>query len=197
MSYSVEASQDSCYPGTNVLINKLGLHDQAALDQAERIVVTLHAAQLEAETCTAPLTFDFYRSLHRQLFQELYDWAGELRTINISKNGTAFYPAEELSRLGEAKFAFLISEREFQGLSRELFAERISDFYNDINLLHPFREGNGRTQRLFFSILIRRAGYKIDFAGCDMDALMMATIYAAQGVQTYLTQFFNHAIRES
>lgn len=62
-------------------------------------------------------------------------------------------------------------------------------------MLHPFREGNGRTERLFFSLLIRRCGYRIDFAECDMDVLMMATIYAAQGVPTYLTSFFREAIR--
>ena len=64
-------------------------------------------------------------------------------------------------------------------------------------MLHPFREGNGRTERLFFMLLIRRCGYRIDFAECDMDALMIATIYAAQGVPNYLTSFFQEAIRET
>ena len=64
-------------------------------------------------------------------------------------------------------------------------------------MLHPFREGNGRTERLFFTLLIRRCGYRIDFAECDMDALVMATIYASQGVPTYLASFFKKAIREA
>ena len=96
MAYSIGSSQDDCYPGTPVLINKLDLRDQAALDQAERISVTLRAAELELRTFTEPFTFDFYRMLHRELFQDLYPWAGELRTIDLSKKGTRFYPAAEL-----------------------------------------------------------------------------------------------------
>lgn len=195
MSYSIDSTQDGCYPGTTVLINKLDLRDQAALDQAERICVTLHAAELETKMYTEHLTFDFYCSLHRALFQDLYEWAGELRTINLSKKGTRFYPADELRRFGEAKFQYLASEHEFQGLPKDELAESIADFYHEINMLHPFREGNGRTQRLFFTLLIRRCGYNIDFADCDTDELMMATIYAAQGVQTYLTRFFRNAIK--
>lgn len=59
-----------------------------------------------------------------------------------------------------------------------------------MNMLHPFREGNGRTQRLFFTLLFRRLGYQIDFASCDADVLMSATIYASQGVISYLRDFF-------
>ena len=194
MSYSIESTQDGCYPGTTVLINKLDLRDQVALGQAERISVTLHAAELEAKTYAEPFTFSFYCSLHRALFQDLYDWAGELRTINLSKKGTSFYPADKLLQYGEAKFQYLASEHEFQGLPKDELTDRIADFYHEINMLHPFREGNGRTQRLFFTLLIRRCGYNIDFASCDTDDLMMATIYAAQGIQTYLIEFFQNAI---
>ena len=72
MAYSIVSSKDDCYPGTTVLINKLDLRDQAALDQAERISVTLRAAELGLRTCTEPFTFDFYRRLHRELFRDLY-----------------------------------------------------------------------------------------------------------------------------
>ena len=61
-------------------------------------------------------------------------------------------------------------------------------------MLHPFREGNGRTQRLFFTLLIQRAGYSIHFADCDTDLLMYATILAAQGVHDYLRHFFEVSI---
>ena len=192
MAYSIGSSQDGCYPGTTVLINKLGLRDQAALDQAERISVTLRAAELESNSCTEPFTFEFYCDLHRALFRDLYDWAGELRTIDLSKKGTA-----ELLRLGQAKFRYLEDAAEFRGLEKNELAVRAADFYHELNMLHPFREGNGRTERLFFALLIRRCGYRISFAECDLDALLTATIYAAQGVQTYLTDFFREAIREN
>lgn len=67
MAYSITTSNDSCYPGTTVLINKLGVKDQRSLDEAERIAVTVHAAKLEAEPPVGAFTFDYYRKLHRQL----------------------------------------------------------------------------------------------------------------------------------
>ena len=79
-------------------------------------------------------------------------------------------------------------------MKRERFVKELADLYHRINMLHPFREGNGRTQRLFFTLLIRRAGYEIDFAATDTDALMIATVYAAQGVMDYLYGYFDRVI---
>lgn len=195
MAYSIDASKDNCYSGTSVLINKLGLKTQDALDEAERVAVTLHSVELEQSEPSQPFTFAFYCSLHKTLFGDLYNWAGELRTVNLFKKGTAFYPAETLQELGAAKFQYLAKEKEFQGLTHKAFVNKIAEFYHELNMLHPFREGNGRAQRLFFILLIRRGGYQINFADCDMDALMSATIYAAQGVMDYLIDFFDAAIQ--
>ena len=190
MAYSVNSSNSGCYPGTTVLINKLGLKSQAALDNVESVAVALRSAEIESDPPDTPFTFDFYCGLHKRLFGDLYDWAGELRTIDFSKKGTSFYPAGDLHKLGNAKFTRLKNMNEFQGLERAELIDEITDFYHELNMLHPFREGNGRTQRLFFSLLLHRLGYDISFAACDTDELMMATIYASQGVQTYLRAFF-------
>ena len=195
MTYSVTSSIDGCYPGTTVLINKLGLKNQEALDNVESVAVTLHSAEIESEPFDAPFTFDFYCGLHKRLFGDLYDWAGELRTIDFSKKGTPFYPASDLRELGNAKFARLKDMNDFQGLNRSELVDEITDFYHELNMLHPFREGNGRTQRLFFTLLLRRLGYSISFAECDTDELMMATICAAQGIKTYLRSFFETLIK--
>lgn len=195
MAYSINSTDDSCYPGTRVLINKLGLRNQKLLSDAETVVVPLIAAQIESEKYDAPFTFDYYCSLHKRLFGDIYDWAGKTRTINLSKKGTTFYSADTLEKYGDLKFQYLQSENEFQGLEHVDFAAAIAEFYHDINLLHPFREGNGRVQRLFFTLLIRRAGYDINFADCDTNELMIATIYAAQGVLDFLVRFFQREIK--
>ncbi|MCD7733971.1 MAG: Fic family protein [Clostridiales bacterium] len=195
MAYSITASEDSCYLGTTVLSNKLGLKSQEALDQAEKVAVTLRSVEVEQSPPPQPFTFDFYCGLHRTLFQDLYDWAGTLRTVNLSKKGTSFAPAVTLAQSGEAKFQRLQSMSEFRTLPRQQFVREVAEFYHDLNLLHPFREGNGRTQRLFFTLLIRRAGYDIRFADCDMDEFMIATIHAAHGVMDYLYDFFDTEIK--
>ena len=75
-------------------------------------------------------------------------------------------------------------------MSKKDFVYQIAEFYSDLNILHPFREGNGRTQRLYFTLLIRRAGYELNLLQCDTQQLMLATIQAAHGVLDYLIDFF-------
>lgn len=194
MAYSITSSDDECYPGTTVLINKLGLQNQEALDAAETVAVALHSAEIESDLLDIPLTFDFYCELHQRLFGDLYEWAGKLRMIDFSKQGTVFYPASCLQELGEAKFSRLSRMNGFMGLAFPQLLDELTDFYHELNMLHPFREGNGRTQRLFFTLLLRRIGYSISFAECDTDSLMVATIYAAQGVTSYLRTFFEQLL---
>lgn len=196
MPYSIDPTEKDCYPGTAVLINKLGLRSQEALDEAEKVAVPLRSMELEQETICEPFTFSFYCGLHQRLFGDIYPWAGQVRAVDLSKKGTSFCPASRVKELGEAKFQRLQEMDELRGLPKEAFLREVTDLYHELNMLHPFREGNGRTQRLFFTLLIRRAGYDISFADCDTDQLMIATILAAQGVMDHLENFFRTAVIE-
>ena len=197
MSYSITDLSADCYPETTVLVNKLGIRSQEALDDLERVVTGIHTVEIVTEQSEEPLSFAFYRNLHKRLFGDLYEWAGELRKVDMSKQGTSFCRAENLEEIGNAIFQWLRKHKELRGMKRERFVKELADLYHRINMLHPFREGNGRTQRLFFTLLIRRAGYEIDFASTDTDALMIATVYAAQGVMDYLYGYFDRAIVSS
>lgn len=194
MSYSITDLSADCYPETTVLVNKLGIRSQEALDDLERVVTGIHTVEIVKEQSEEPLSFAFYRNLHKRLFGDLYEWAGELRKVDMSKQGTSFCRAENLEEIGNAIFQWLRKHKELRGMKRERFVKELADLYHRINMLHPFREGNGRTQRLFFTLLIRRAGYEIDFAATDTDALMIATVYAAQGVMDYLYGYFDRVI---
>ena len=196
MPYSIDPTEKDYYPGTAVLINKLGLRSQEALDEAEKVAVPLRSMELEQETICEPFTFSFYCGLHQRLFGDIYPWAGQVRAVDLSKKGTSFCPASRVKELGEAKFQRLQEMDELRGLPKEAFLREVTDLYHELNMLHPFREGNGRTQRLFFTLLIRRAGYDISFADCDTDQLMIATILAAQGVMDHLENFFRTAVIE-
>ena len=194
MSYSITDLSADCYPETTVLVNKLGIRSQDALDDLERVVTGIHTVEIVKEQSEEPLSFAFYRNLHKRLFGDLYEWAGELRKVDMSKQGTSFCRVENLEEIGNAIFQWLRKHKELRGMKRERFVKELADLYHRINMLHPFREGNGRTQRLFFTLLIRRAGYEIDFAATDTDALMIATVYAAQGVMDYLYGYFDRVI---
>ncbi len=193
--YSVQGTPKYCYPGTTVLKNRLGITDQAELDRVERQIVLLKSAAAEREMPFVNVDFSYYLDLHRMLFSELYDWAGCLRDMDISKKGTAFYPARELETLGERLFRRLAGERFLCGLKRQEFAVRLAELYHDLNMFHPFREGNGRTERLFLTLLVRNAGYSISFADCDRDLLMFSAIRAAQGDRSLLEETMRCLIR--
>jgi cell filamentation protein len=143
-------------------------------------------------------TFDFthYKTIHAFLFGDLYDWAGQVRTINLTKRGTVFCPAEEIETRAVLIFGRLKEMDFFRGLSREEFVEEFIDFYYATNELHPFREGNGRTQRVFLAQLARKAGYDLNFAEIDGDLLMIATIQAAGGVRDLLKSVLSEGLVE-
>ena len=196
MGYGIEATTADCYPGTSCLINKLGIQDETKLAETEAAVVLGKASFLDQQPVTGEFDFTHYRSIHHFLFCDLYDWAGQIRTINISKKGTVFVSAAEIQACADACFTRL-AVFTGEGRSHQEIIEEIADFYSTINMLHPFREGNGRTQRLFFTQWIRHLGYEFDLSNADLDEFMIATIYAAQGVMDPLIKFFDETIQEA
>ena len=195
MGYKIEASGDNCYPNTTCLVNKFGIKDEKKLIEIEAEITFAKAAVLESKPPKLPLDFEYYKSVHRFLFEDLYNFAGELRKVDISKKGTPFCPASELENLCKTCFNRLKEENYFSGLPKDKFTEEIVDFYQTTNYLHPFREGNGRTQRIFISKLIKLNGYEFNFSSINGDLLMIATIKASNGITDDLYQLFKENIK--
>ena len=193
--YSIEGCQDSCYPDTTVLVNKLNIKEQELLNEAEAILVTSCSVKAEKELAFADVDFGFYKRLHKLIFGDLYDWAGTVRTINISKKGTVFCDHSELEHLGRLKFERLKAQDYLRGMEYGEFVSEVTELYHELNMLHPFREGNGRTLRLFITLLVRNADRDIDFSACDGDLLSIATIRAAQGDTSMLREVFAQIIK--
>ena len=195
MGYSLNASADNCYEGTTCLINKLDIRDEKLLAETEADITFMKSVMLDNNPIEGCFDFEHYKAIHRFLFSDIYDWAGEVRTVNISKKVTAFAEADSIERIATACFK-RITSGDLEDLPHNEFAAEIADLYDTINRLHPFREGNGRTQRIFFTDLIREYGYDIQFTEDNIDFLMIATIQTAQGVLDYLIQFFTDEIVE-
>lgn len=196
MSYSIEPSNADCYEGTTCLINKLDIHDEEQLSQMEGGITLAKASILEDNPISETFDFEHYKAIHKFLFEDIYDWAGKIRTVNLSKKGTHFVNADEIESTAEKCFARLKSENYFQNQDFDEFVDNIVDFYCVTNMLHPFREGNGRTQRVFITQLIHFNGYDFNFGDIDNDDLMIATIQAANGVTNFLKQLFEESISE-
>ena len=190
MPYSIDPLTADCYEGTLCLINKLNIHDDSRLAEIEASITFAKGSELERHPFPGNFDFEHYKAIHRFLFEDLYEWAGQVRTVDLSKKGTSFTKASEIEKNAAFCFDRLRSMKFFTDLSFDRFVDEITDFYCTTNLLHPFREGNGRTQRAFITQLIRNAGYDIDFSEMQPDELMIATIFAAQGVTDQLRELF-------
>lgn len=194
MSYKLSVTNADCYKGTTTLINKLGIRDETQLQKNETLITTYIAAELIQQPLKPDFGFCDYRELHRQLFDTLYDWAGEPRKIGLSKTTTTFAAPENITDLGERIFLRLNKLNYFKGLPRQDFIVQTADLYHTLNMLHPFREGNGRTERVFLVQLVRNAGYDIDYSILNSDILMIGSIQAASGVMDTLVKFFEDNI---
>lgn len=194
MGYSIDPISANCYPDTTILINKFDIRDEEKLNEIEGVISSARYAEWLSMPRATTFDFDHYKAIHRFLFSDLYEWAGEVRTVNISKKGTQFTPAEKIEEQAKLIFERLRACNYFKGLPHDEFVAEIVDFYCLSNALHPFREGNGRAQRVFLTQLIRNAGYEINFADMDTELLMIATIQSSQGVTDLLNQIFTENI---
>ncbi|MBE6812647.1 MAG: cell filamentation protein Fic [Ruminococcaceae bacterium] len=190
MSYSIDAITADCYEGTTCLINKFNITDEEKLANVEAAITMAKAAALEKNPINGNFTFEHFCFIHRFLFEDLYEWAGKLREVEMSKKGTKFARSQDLASLCYACFERLQENNCFCGLKYSDFVENIVDFYCTLNLIHPFREGNGRTVRIFIAQLVRHCGYEINFSEINPDELMIATIHASNGIQQYLIDLF-------
>lgn len=195
MGYSLDTISDNCYPGTTVLINKFDIRNEAKLNEVETVLVSARSAEWLEHPKADSFDFAHYKAIHRFLFSDLYDWAGQIRTVDISKKGTRFCPAANIEQQADLIFRHLKERNSFNSLPRKDFLDEIVDFYCATNDLHPFREGNGRTQRIFLSQLICHAGYDLNWSEVDGDLLMIATIQSAQGVTDLLQRIFEDIIK--
>lgn len=195
MSYSLDPLQDDCYEGTNVLINKFDIRDGEKLDIIERDITSALIAKAYIEIPFENVDFDFYKNLHYYVFSDIYEWAGNIRNVDMSKKGTRFCSPERIETSGRDIFEYLSKISYLVNLTDEEFITEFTELYCRLNYLHPFREGNGRIQRLFLSILLKNIGKSIDFSKIDADLLMIATIKAVSGdifiLQDIFKQFIN------
>ena len=171
--YDYEYDNTCCYPSSNVLINELNIKDADGLHEAERSITALRILELKQAHPAGKLDFNYYKKLHLYIFQDIYSWAGKTRTVNISK-GTQFCLFQYLDEQADDLFRKLEKEN-FLIDTTENIADRLAFYLSELNAIHPFREGNGRTQRMFIEILADRAGYEVDFSDVTADEMIEAS----------------------
>lgn len=185
-------ADDYCYPGTTVLKNKLNLKDA---DELAAYEAEVSDARADEEIPTGKLDFKHFRAVHRHLFQDVYDWAGDVRTVRISKDGSMFCYPENIEKEAKKLFAQLKQDNYLRDLFPEKFAEKSAGFVSTLNAIHAFREGNGRTQLSFFLMLAEQAGHAFDLERLDPDAFLQAMITSFKGDDAPLAAVIRSLLR--
>ena len=183
-------SDPYCYKGTSVLKNRLGTRKQDVLDEFE---AAFTARRFRSPLPQGSLTPTHYCSVHRHLFGDIYAWAGRFRITRISKGDSTFCYPENIPAQMRALFGALKVENCFSGLDQKDFSTRSAHFLAELNAIHAFREGNGRTQLAFFTLLADRAGHPVRQATLQPEAILDAMIASFKGDEALLVSVI-HAL---
>lgn len=182
-----------CYSGTSILKNKLNIHDEQILEQAELELTAFSSSLIEYSE--PPYDLAYLQFINQQLFSDVYEWAGQLRQIDIYKGDTRFCTFSRIEIETNKLLNPLQEQNYFQGLESQQLIPKLADLYCELNVIHPFREGNGRTQRIFFEHLIAHCGYGIDWSHINSKyQWVAANIEGFYGNLQPLTQIFESCI---
>lgn len=184
--YEFENDVVYCYPNSSVLINKLNIKDEKTLYDIERKITSLKLAQ--ANLSLIPGNFDFKHlcDIHKFLFKDIYNWAGEIRTVNISK-GTYFCKFQYIENYSQQLFSKILKDFDnWPSFSFIELAKKLSYVLAEINAIHPFREGNGRTQRLYILMLAAKFGYHLDYSSFNPKKMLEASMLSFHGDNSLL-----------
>ncbi|MBQ8992060.1 Fic family protein [Candidatus Saccharibacteria bacterium] len=183
-----------CYPNSSVLKNKLGIIDEDELYNEERNFTNLREEELLRSQILGKFDLKHLQDIHHYLFQDIYDWAGKIRTVDIAK-GNLFCKVELIRPQAEIIFNGLKSEKYLRGLGTIQFTNRLAYYLGEINALHPFREGNGRSEREFIRELAFQNGYFLSFKDITQKELIETSKSSFLGDYSSLANILGRSLR--
>ncbi|WP_065755405.1 Fic/DOC family protein [Bradyrhizobium paxllaeri] len=166
------------YKNSTVLVNKLDLRSQDELDAFE---AEISSARAEEPLPDGSMDFAHYKAIHHHLFQDVYQWAGQVRTVRIAKGGNPFCFPENIEDQANKLFDGLRSADYLHNLDALTFASQAAHFLAELNAIHAFREGNGRSQLTFFALLADHAGHPLKIEKLKPDEMLAAMIASFDG----------------
>jgi len=181
-----DADDTYCYPGTDVLRNKAEITNAQDLDAYEGELSTLRSIEILENPVAGQFDSAHLQCIHLALFQDVYDWAGKIRTVDISRGNSRFANVRFIESAANDIFNKLARENWLKGLDADALSKRLAHYLSEINALHPFREGNGRVQRIFISQLSQSADYQLDYSDLEQEQIYRAMELAFNGDESIL-----------
>ena len=165
-----------CYPGTDLLKNKLDIHDSNKLLELEKQIVLVKSYILRQNTAIYGFDKEHFIYIHKFLFEDIYPFAGEFRKENIAKGNFTFANWEYIESELDKLLVQLKAENYLKGQDKKTLAKRLAYYLSELNVLHPFREGNGRTIREFIRQLAYKNGYILDLTQTTPEEVFYACV---------------------
>ncbi len=187
---------DSIAPKTGVLINKWAIASKQELERIERRYTAGRIVELRAKSIAGNFDLFHLQKIHKQIFQDIYAWAGKIRRVNISK-GDVFCLPEHIEGASGDIFRKLDRQNHLKELNEADFAAKAGELLSDLNHLHPFREGNGRSQREFISQLAEENGYHLDWEKISKERMIEASIEGMRAKDDKLKVIFREIISQA
>lgn len=180
------------YFAEDTIVNKLGISDPDELFEVEEKIVAEKIISLLKESEKFDPNLDYFKHIHRVLFEDLYDFAGQFRKVEIAKGDSKFPFAfvQFLPAEAERIFGDLADKKYFKGMNRSDFIKSAVQLSVDLNALHPFREGNGRTIRMYLMIVAYLAGFLLDYSLVSAEEIITADRLAFEGDERRLTAVY-------
>ena len=187
-----ENYKDYFYDNTEVLKNLLDIRDEKLLNDTERRLVSIRISEINKELeCPVQGSFDFdhLKRINKFLFQDLYEWAGDLRKCEMEKIDV-FCLYSNLEYFANVIFSKIKEENYYIDYDYDDKIAKLVDLFGDINALHPFREGNGRTQREFIEELAKVNGISLDLTRIGQNTMIEASHRSMNGDNSVLYELF-------
>lgn len=185
------------YSQDGVLKNKFGEKDPRKLEILEKRSTIRGWIKLQNELIATPnlkLDASLIKKIHKNLFDDVYDWAGEYRTVNIVKGKTMFANALYVPAALEDLVTKLNRDITSKSITANNIGGKLAYYYGELNMIHPFREGNGRTQRIFIEKVADKLGYSLQLEKIDSKKLLEVTIESVNGTGRPLKKVFEEVI---
>ena len=192
-----DADDTYCYPGTDVLRNKAEITNAEDLDTYEGELSTLRSIEILESPIAGQFDLAHLQRIHLALFQDVYDWAGKIRIVDISRGNNRFANVRFIESAANDIFNKLARENRLKGLDADSLSKRLAHYLSEINALHPFREGNGRVQRIFISQLSQSAGYQLDYSDLEQEQIYQAMELAFNGDESILANLILERLEKS
>ena len=175
-----------CYPDSNVPKNKLNIRDNKLLKTAEEEITLIKQMELLKNPIKGNFSKAHFMNIHKFIFEDIYSFAGKIRREQISKADTMFYPPNLIDRELDKVFAKIKEKNMLKETDKEKVFDNLAYVMAELNIIHPFREGNGRSIREFIRLMAKRMGYDLNWGNVEKEELLEASILSVDSYKVLI-----------